>query len=98
MNHSSCAITQFQQLLSKLPHFSLTQLPTPVHRLTNFGKHIDCAELWIKRDDLSGLAGGGNKTRKLEFLIADALAKADPDRVAANTDAVPAPAMVGAAA
>ena len=32
-------------------------------------------EIWIKRDDCTGLAGGGNKTRKLEFLIADALAK-----------------------
>jgi 1-aminocyclopropane-1-carboxylate deaminase len=71
--HSSWTITQIRQQLNKLPHFSLTQLPTPIHRLSNFGKHIDCAELWIKRDDLSGLAGGGNKTRKLEFLVGDAL-------------------------
>ena len=71
--HSSWTLTQIRQQLNKLPHFSLTQLPTPIHRLSNFGKHIDCAELWIKRDDLSGLAGGGNKTRKLEFLVGDAL-------------------------
>ncbi len=55
------------------PRFSLAQLPTPLHRLSNFGSHCDAAEVWVKRDDLTGLAGGGNKTRKLEFLIGEAL-------------------------
>ena len=55
------------------PRALLAQLPTPIHRLSNFSKHIDGTELWIKRDDLTGLAGGGNKTRKLEFLVGDAL-------------------------
>ncbi len=44
----------------------------PLHRLT---KALGGARIWIKRDDQLGLAGGGNKTRKLEFLVADALAK-----------------------
>lgn len=52
---------------------SLAQLPTPLHRLNNFGQELDVPELWIKRDDLTGLEGGGNKTRKLEFLVGDAI-------------------------
>lgn len=53
-----------------LPRVFLAQLPTPCHPLPGYG-----ADLWIKRDDLTGLALGGNKARKLEYLIADALAK-----------------------
>ena len=65
------------KLLLKLadrPRAALAQLPTPIHELKNFGKQLDGQELWIKRDDLTGLEGGGNKTRKLEFLVGDALA------------------------
>jgi 1-aminocyclopropane-1-carboxylate deaminase len=59
--------------LLELPRVALAQLPTPMHRLNRFGAHLDGPEVWIKRDDLTGLAGGGNKTRKLEFLVADAI-------------------------
>jgi 1-aminocyclopropane-1-carboxylate deaminase len=55
------------------PRANLAQLPTPIHRLNNFGKQLGGPELWIKRDDLTGLEGGGNKTRKLEFLVGDAI-------------------------
>ena len=55
------------------PRTPLIQLPTPIHRLHNFGTHLDGPDLWIKRDDLTGLSGGGNKSRKLEFLVGDAL-------------------------
>ena len=55
------------------PRAQLAQLPTPIYPLKNFGAQIGVPELWIKRDDLTGLAGGGNKTRKLEFLVGDAL-------------------------
>ncbi len=51
----------------------LALLPTPVHRLENFGPKLGLPDLWIKRDDLTGLEGGGNKTRKLEFLVGDAI-------------------------
>ena len=64
--------TLLQHLASR-PRAALAQLPTPIHRLKNFGKHLPDCELWIKRDDLTGLEGGGNKTRKLEFLIGDAI-------------------------
>lgn len=59
--------------LDKWPRAALAQLPTPIHRLDNFARRLDSGELWIKRDDLTGLEGGGNKTRKLEFLVGDAL-------------------------
>jgi 1-aminocyclopropane-1-carboxylate deaminase len=50
--------------------------PSPVHRLERLSSHLGGASLWAKRDDCnSGLAYGGNKTRKLEYLVADALAK-----------------------
>jgi 1-aminocyclopropane-1-carboxylate deaminase len=59
--------------LGKRAQASLAQLPTPIHRLENYGRQLNGPELWIKRDDLTGLEGGGNKTRKLEFLVGDAL-------------------------
>jgi 1-aminocyclopropane-1-carboxylate deaminase len=50
--------------------------PSPVHRLDRLTRHLGGAQLWAKRDDCnSGLAYGGNKTRKLEYLVADALAQ-----------------------
>jgi 1-aminocyclopropane-1-carboxylate deaminase len=50
--------------------------PSPVHRLERLTRHLGGADVWAKRDDCnSGLAFGGNKTRKLEYLVADALAQ-----------------------
>lgn len=49
--------------------------PSPVHRLDRLTRHLGGAEIWAKREDCnSGIAYGGNKTRKLEYLVADALA------------------------
>lgn len=59
--------------LGRLPRFPLAQLPTPLQRLGNLGTELKASGLWMKRDDLTGLEGGGNKTRKLEFLVGDAL-------------------------
>src|SRR4051795_11222935 len=63
----------------RLDAFARTPLtfgPSPVHRLERLSEHLGGAELWAKRDDVNcGLAFGGNKTRKLEYLVADALAK-----------------------
>jgi L-cysteate sulfo-lyase len=59
-----------------LPRVPLAFLPTPLHALPRLSARLGGeVELWIKRDDQTGLAGGGNKTRKLEFLIADAQAQ-----------------------
>jgi len=59
--------------IERLPRFPLAQLPTPVERLPRLSRELGGPELLIKRDDQTGLAMGGNKTRKLEFLVGDAL-------------------------
>jgi len=61
--------------LASFPRVRLTQAPTPLEFLPNLTRHLAGPRIYIKRDDNTGLALGGNKTRKLEFLIGDALAK-----------------------
>lgn len=65
------------QALDRLPRVSLASLPTPlqeVRRLRDaLGGPARCPRILLKRDDLTGLAFGGNKARKLEFIVADAL-------------------------
>lgn len=57
-----------------LPRFRLAQLPTPLHDAPRLAEAIGVTRLLVKRDDLTGFAGGGNKVRKLEYLLGDALA------------------------
>jgi L-cysteate sulfo-lyase len=59
-------------LLSRFPRISLAHLPTPLEFLPRLTKHLGGPNIWVKRDDCTGLGTGGNKTRKLEFLMADA--------------------------
>src|SRR5213594_1706394 len=59
----------------KLPRISLAPLPTPVESLPRLTRALGGAKIFVKRDDLTGLAGGGNKARKLELLVGDALAR-----------------------
>ena len=61
--------------LADLPRVRLANLPTPLEELPRFSAALGGPRIFIKRDDLTGLALGGNKARKLEFLMADALAK-----------------------
>ena len=69
------ALHDLRSRLEKLPRTSLALLPTLIQALKRFGESLSGPELWMKRDDLSGLEGGGNKTRKLEFLVGDAIEK-----------------------
>lgn len=61
--------------LARFPRRRYTSSFTPLERAPNLSAAVGGPEIWIKRDDLLGLAAGGNKTRKLEFLVADALAQ-----------------------
>src|SRR3954465_7911294 len=62
--------------LDSFERYPLLFGPSPVHPLERLTKHLGGARIWAKRDDCnSGLAFGGNKTRKLEYLVADALAQ-----------------------
>ena len=69
-------------IIGKFPRVQLTHKPTPLVRLPRFAQNIatpktaatnSSAEIYIKRDDLTGLAFGGNKTRQVEFYIGAAL-------------------------
>jgi 1-aminocyclopropane-1-carboxylate deaminase len=62
--------------LRDFPRHPLTFGPSPIHALDRLSAHLGGARIWAKREDVnSGLAFGGNKTRKLEYLIPDALAQ-----------------------
>jgi len=58
-------------MLEKFERIKLGHFPTPIEHLKNITKYLGGPNIFIKRDDCTGLATGGNKTRKLEFLIAD---------------------------
>lgn len=60
-------------MLEKFPRVNLAHLPTPLEHLPRLSDHLGGPQIWIKRDDCTGLASGGNKTRKLEFSMAAAL-------------------------
>ncbi len=62
------ALRRFQRL-------PLIHLPTPMRKLERLSTELGGPEIWVKRDDLTGLAFGGNKSRKLEFILPDILAK-----------------------
>ncbi len=66
--------------LARFPRIRFGHLPTPLEPMPNLTKLLGGPTLYVKRDDCTGLATGGNKTRKLEFLVADALQR-DADTV-----------------
>ena len=61
--------------LSRFPRRIYTPYVTPIEFLPRLSAILGGPKIWIKRDDMLGLAPGGNKTRKLEFLMADAISK-----------------------
>jgi L-cysteate sulfo-lyase len=61
--------------LARFPRVRFAHLPTPLEPMPSLTRLLDGPQLYVKRDDCTGLATGGNKTRKLEFLLGDALAR-----------------------
>lgn len=61
--------------LTAFPRVRLCQAPTPLEFLPNLTRHLGGPQIWMKRDDLTGMGLGGNKVRKLEFLAGDAQAQ-----------------------
>jgi D-cysteine desulfhydrase family pyridoxal phosphate-dependent enzyme len=59
--------------MEPIPRLKFAHLPTPIEELPRLSAHLGGPRIYVKRDDLTGLAFGGNKTRKLEFLVAEAL-------------------------
>jgi 1-aminocyclopropane-1-carboxylate deaminase/D-cysteine desulfhydrase-like pyridoxal-dependent ACC family enzyme len=64
---------ELRERIAKIPRVRLASLPTPLQRCPNLSADLG-VDLWVKRDDLTGLAFGGNKTRNLEFRMAEAIA------------------------
>ena len=61
-----------QSRIDELPRVPIAHLPTPLEFCPRLTKALGGPEIWIKRDDCTGLALGGNKTRQLEFIFAEA--------------------------
>jgi 1-aminocyclopropane-1-carboxylate deaminase/D-cysteine desulfhydrase-like pyridoxal-dependent ACC family enzyme len=66
---------ELRNAIDRVPRFALAHLPTPLEPLRNLSKKLGGPTIWIKRDDCTGLAFGGNKTRHNEFLLGAALAE-----------------------
>ena len=75
MTGTSAARAALQAKIESLPRVRLAHLPTPLEPCPRLSATLDGPEIWIKRDDLTGLAFGGNKTRQLEFVFAEILAE-----------------------
>ncbi len=67
--------TELAALLDPLPRLNIAHLPTPLEKLEGLSRALGTCEVWTKRDDATGLAFGGNKTRKLDYIMAEAQAQ-----------------------
>lgn len=74
MGHDRAALrAELEERLAAQPRVRLAHLPTPLDACPRFSEALGGPEVWVKRDDMTGLAMGGNKTRQLEYLFADML-------------------------
>jgi 1-aminocyclopropane-1-carboxylate deaminase/D-cysteine desulfhydrase-like pyridoxal-dependent ACC family enzyme len=75
MNDSSTIplLENYPGLRNAIPHIQLGDFPTPIKKMELLGRELGIRKLYIKRDDLSGKIYGGNKIRKLEFLLGQAI-------------------------
>ncbi|TRZ92022.1 D-cysteine desulfhydrase family protein [bacterium] len=69
------SLADIRARIARFPRVDLIHLPTPLRKLDALTAELGGPEIYIKRDDLTGLAFGGNKSRKLEFILADILEK-----------------------
>lgn len=72
---ANTTLRMIQNRIEAFPRIALVHRPTPIQRLENLSRELGGPEIFIKRDDLTGLAFGGNKSRKLEFILPDVLGK-----------------------
>jgi L-cysteate sulfo-lyase len=68
-------VEQLRHEIAKQPRYRLAHCPTPLEHLTRFSQALGGPSIFIKRDDCTGLALGGNKARHNEFILAEALAR-----------------------
>jgi D-cysteine desulfhydrase len=75
---------RFPALRERLPFLALAHLPTPVTRLHALADYLGRDDVWMKRDDLTSPLYGGNKVRRYEFVLADAIARRAPEVLTAG--------------
>jgi L-cysteate sulfo-lyase len=71
---NSTAIRDFSARLSKFPRLGLAHLPTPLEPMQRLTAHLGGPRLWVKREDCTGIGFGGNKLRKLDYVLQEAFA------------------------
>ena len=74
-SYQSLTPKELAERLKAFPRAELIHTPTPFHRLERLSRELNGPEIFIKRDDMTGLGFGGNKSRKLEYIIPDVIAK-----------------------
>ena len=74
-NADDSRFAELKAALERLPRVELATLPTPLERLPGLTRELRGPQLWVKRDDLTGLAAGGNKTRMFEYVLARVMAE-----------------------
>ena len=67
--------SELQRRINRLPRVKLVNLPTPSENMPRLAELLDGPQLWVKREDCTGLAFGGNTERKAEFALGEALSK-----------------------
>src|SRR5262245_64102043 len=67
--------TVLEQKLARFPRLGLAHLPTPLEPLRRLSAHLGGPRLWVKREDATGLAFGGNKLRKLDYVLHEAVSR-----------------------
>src|SRR5690349_18003154 len=67
------AVERLQTELGRFPRLGLAHLPTPLEPMKRLSAHLGGPNLWVKRDDCTGLGLGGNKLRKLDYVLRDAI-------------------------
>ena len=72
---SAAGRERIRSLLAAHPRVPLALLPTPLEHLPRLSAALGGPDIWVKRDDLTGLAFGGNKTRQLEYLLPGLVAR-----------------------
>ena len=73
MNSFLTNIDQVNSLLTEFPRVELANIPTPLEKMQRLSEHISGPSYFVKRDDLTGFAGGGNKARQLEYSLGEAV-------------------------
>jgi len=79
----------YPRLEENIAWIALGNYPSPVEKLSNLGRALGVNEIWIKRDDLLSGIYGGNKVRKLEFILADARSITSPSPPPPNNQKSP---------